>query len=349
MITEIIDAKKEYKRAITTAAGLLRAGELVAFPTETVYGLGANAMSEQAVRSIFAVKGRPADNPLIVHIWEAGQVRQLAREISPMALKLMLALWPGPFTAVLQKRSGVPDVVTGGLDSVAIRMPGSRIAIDIIRESGRVVAAPSANLSGRPSPTSAEHVMDDLSGMIPLVVNGGPCAVGVESTVCDLRGEVPMILRPGGVTPQMIRKVSGDVRVHPGVLGGPVCGPAASPGMKYKHYAPRAEIVVVTGDKLDVAKKIGALYYNKKKKYAIMCTHENVSLYKGKNVIDLGEGGAENAHNLFAALREADEAGYEKVYFHAVDTSEIGLAIMNRMMRAAGHNVTVAVREDKID
>ncbi|MPN39238.1 Threonylcarbamoyl-AMP synthase [bioreactor metagenome] len=191
--------------------------------------------------------------------------------------------------------------------------------------------------------------MDDLGGLIPLVVDGGECAVGVESTVCDLRGDVPMILRPGGVTPDMIRKIAGDVKLHPGLLDGPANGPVLSPGMKYKHYAPRAEVVVVAGDKLDVAKKINALYYDKKKKYAIMCTHENVSLYTGKNVIDLGDGNEEGARNLFTALRQADEMGLIKVFFHAVDASEMGLAIMNRMIRAAGHHVTMAAKEGKID
>jgi len=346
MITEVIDLKKEYERAIRTAAELIRNGGIVAFPTETVYGLGADAMNETAVRRVFEVKGRPADNPLIVHIWEPAQMQLLAQDISPLAERLTKAFWPGPFTAVLHKKSGVPDIVTGGLDSVAVRMPGHQAALDIIRESGRVIAAPSANLSGRPSPTSARHVIEDLNGAVPLVLDGGRCAVGVESTVCDLRGEVPVILRPGGVTPEMIREAAGDVRLHPGLLEENGKGPAVSPGMKYKHYAPKAEIVVVVGSKLNVAKTINALYYEKKKKYAIICTHEHISLYKGKRVIDLGEGSGEGARNLFAALRKVDEAGIEKAFFHAVDTNEMGLAIMNRMMRAAGHNVTVAVREE---
>lgn len=339
MKTQIIDATIEYERAVFAAAGLLKAGEVVAFPTETVYGLGADAMNEQAVRKIFAVKGRPADNPLIVHICDAGAAALLAKNISPLAHSLMDAFWPGPFTAVLQKQDIVPGIVTGGLDSVAVRMPEHTVALGIIRESGLVIAAPSANKSGRPSPTSARHVLDDLAGEIPLIVDGGPCAVGVESTVCDLRGNVPVVLRPGGVTPGMIRAVAGDVRLHPGVLDEPADGPAPSPGMKYRHYAPHAKIVVVSGDKLEVAKKINALYYDKKKKCAIMCMHEYVSLYTGKKVIDLGDGSFEGAKNLFAALRKADEMGLEEVYFHAVDASEMGLAIMNRMIRAAGHTV----------
>ncbi len=345
MKTKIISTNKEYGQAICEAAKRLRAGELVAFPTETVYGLGADAMSEAAVLKIFSVKGRPADNPLIVHIWEPGQVRRLACDISPMALRLMAAFWPGPFTAVLKKQSIVPDIVTGGLDSVAVRMPANPVSIDIIRESGCMIAAPSANLSGRPSPTRAIHVLEDLGGKIPLIIDGGPSAVGVESTVCDLRGEVPVILRPGGVTPDMIRKVAGGVRLHAG-LAEDSGGPAPSPGMKYRHYAPRAEIVVVVGDKTDVAKTIGAMYDNNKK-HGIMCTHENVSLYKGKNVIDLGDGSGEGAQNLYAALRKIDEAGLRKVFFHAVDEDGMGLAIMNRIMKAAGHNVTVA-KEGKI-
>lgn len=339
MKTKMIDAAIEYDRAVHAAAGLLKEGQVVAFPTETVYGLGADAMNEQAVRKIFAVKGRPSDNPLIVHIYEADQALLLARDISSMAFALMDAFWPGPFTAVLKKRETVPGIVTGGLDSVAVRMPEHPVALGIIRESGLVIAAPSANKSGRPSPTSARHVWDDLAGEIPLIVDGGQCRVGLESTVCDLRGQVPVILRPGGVTPGMIRSVAGDVRLHPGLLDEPAEGPVPSPGMKYKHYAPKAKIVVVKGDKIEVAKKIDALYYNKKKKCAIMCIHDNVSLYTGKKVIDLGDGSFESAKNLFAALRKTDELGLEEVYFHAVDASEMGLAIMNRMMKAAGYTV----------
>lgn len=344
MKTKIIDASKEYGQAISEAAAAIKAGELVAFPTETVYGLGADAMSEAAVKKIFAVKGRPADNPLIVHIWEPGQVRRLACEISPMALKLMVVFWPGPFTAVLKKRSVVPGIVTGGLDSVAVRMPQNRVSIDIIRESGAMIAAPSANRSGRPSPTRASHVLEDLDGKIPLIIDGGASRVGVESTVCDLRGEVPVILRPGGVTPVMIKKVAGDVLLHPGLNGEIAGGAAPSPGMKYRHYAPRAEIVVVVGSRTEVAKTIGALYDNKKK-HGIICTHENVSLYTGKNVIDLGGGSGEGAQNLYAALRKIDEAGLSKVFFHAVEEDGMGIAVMNRIIKAAGHNVTVA-KED---
>lgn len=344
-MTEIINCKTEYERAVRQAAELIKAGEIVAFPTETVYGLGADAMNPQAVAKIFAAKGRPSDNPLIVHISEIEQARLLARNIPPLAQRLMEAFWPGPFTAVLDKQAAVPDCVTGGLDTVAVRMPSNLIARDIIRASGRLIAAPSANLSGKPSPTAAGHVADDFWDRIPLIIDGGPCAVGVESTVCDVKGEIPVILRPGGVTPGMIRQIAGDVRIHPAVMGELTEGAAPSPGMKYKHYAPKAEIIVVCGQKLDVAKKINAMYYNKKEKCAIMCTHENISFYTGKKVIDLGAGNTEGAKNLFACLRKIDEMGLEKVFFHAVESDEMGLALMNRMIRAAGHNITVAAKE----
>ena len=348
-MTEIINCKKEYEKAVKRAAELLQAGDVVAFPTETVYGLGADAMDPQAVAKIFAAKGRPSDNPLIVHISEIGQAGLLARDIPQLAHRLMEAFWPGPFTVVLNKQAAVPDCVTGGLSTVALRMPSNMVARDIIEESGRLIAAPSANLSGKPSPTSASHVVDDFWDKIPLIIDGGECSVGVESTVCDVRGDVPIILRPGGVTPGMIRKIAGDVRVHPAVLGELNDDGAISPGMKYKHYAPKAEIVVICGQKLDVAKKINTLYYNKKEKCAIMCTHEHISLYTGKNIIDLGAGNTEGARNLFACLRKIDEMGLEKIFFHAVESDEMGLALMNRMIRAAGHNVLIAAKEVKID
>ncbi|MEI6101488.1 MAG: L-threonylcarbamoyladenylate synthase [Eubacteriales bacterium] len=341
-MTEIINSKKEYERAVQQAAKMIAAGEIVAFPTETVYGLGGDAMDPLAIAKIFEVKGRPSDNPLIVHICEIVQAGLLAREIPPLARKLMEAFWPGPFTVVLKKKPDVPNIVTGGLDSVAIRMPHNSIARDIIRESGRLVAAPSANLSGKPSPTRAEHVWDDLQGRIPLIIDGGECLVGVESTVCDVQGDVPMILRPGGITAEMIKSVAGDVRVHPAVLGELHEEEAASPGMRYKHYAPSAEITVIVGKGPDIIEKISQMYFNCNTKCAIMCLHEHCSSYIGKNVIDLGAGNKEATHNLFNVLRTIDKEGYEKVFFHAVETDELGLALMNRMMRAAGHNVIAA-------
>jgi L-threonylcarbamoyladenylate synthase len=345
-MTEIIDSKKEYDRAVQKAAELIAAGDIVAFPTETVYGLGGDAMDPQAIKKIFAVKGRPSDNPLIVHICEIGQTGLLAREIPPMAHRLMEAFWPGPFTVVLKKQLDVPDAVTGGLDTVAVRMPHNMIARDIIKASGVLVAAPSANLSGRPSPTRAEHVWDDLHDLIPLIINGGECSVGVESTVCDVQGEVPILLRPGGITAEMIKKIAGDVRVHPAVLGElKEESAAASPGMKYKHYAPKAQITIVEGESADVAQKINQMYFNCAKKCAIMCLHENCSNYAGKNVLDMGTGNKEATHNLFTVLRDIDKQGYEEIFFHAVETDELGLALMNRMMRAAGHNVILAAKE----
>ena len=295
------------------------------------------------------MKGRPSDNPLIVHISEIGQTGLVAREIPPLAHKLMETFWPGPFTVVLKKRPDVPGVVTGGLDTVAVRMPHNMVARDIIQASGRLVAAPSANLSGRPSPTRAQHVLEDFKDHISLIIDGGECSVGVESTVCDATGNVPLILRPGGVTAEMIKKAAGDVRVHPAVLGELKEEAAASPGMKYKHYAPKAQIVVVTGPDGDVVQKIHEMYFNCEDKCAIMCLHANIPSYAGKNVIDMGAGNKEAAHNLFAVLRDIDNQGYENVFFHAVATDEMGLALMNRMMRAAGHTIINAAKEVKID
>lgn len=347
-MTEIMNGKKEYDRSVQRAAKLIIAGDVVAFPTETVYGLGGDAMDPQAVKKIFQVKGRPADNPLIVHICEIAQTGLVALEIPTLAHRLMEAFWPGPFTAVLKKQPGVPHITTGGLDSVAVRMPHSSLARDIIRESGRLVAAPSANLSGRPSPTTAQHVWDDLQGKIPLIVDGGACAVGVESTVCDVRGEVPVILRPGGITAEMIREVAGSVRVHPAVLSETLEQQTPSPGMRYRHYAPRALITLVAGKDSDIADKINQMYFETPEHCVIICMHEHCSRYEGKNYMDLGADQKDAAKNLFTVLRNIDKMGYKAAFFHAVETDELGLALMNRMLRAAGHTITAA-GEDCID
>ena len=231
------------------AADILARGGLVAFPTETVYGLGANGLDEEAVRSIYQAKGRPSDNPLILHICDTEMLPQLAREIPKAALKLALEFWPGPLTMVLPKTEQVPDVVSGGLDTVAIRFPSNLIARELIRRSGKPIAAPSANLSCSPSPTTAQHCIDDLMGRVDAIVDGGSCGVGLESTVISLAGEIPTVLRPGGVTVEQLRRVLSEVRVDPAVTHPMAAGQkAASPGMKYKHYAPKAKVVLVNGN-----------------------------------------------------------------------------------------------------
>jgi len=330
---------------------VIAAGGLVVFPTETVYGIGADAMNPRAVREIFRVKGRPADNPLIVHICRLGQVQELAREVTPLARKVMEAFWPGPFTAVVKCREDLPKEVTGGLDTVGIRMPASPYARALIEKSRRLIAAPSANLSGRPSPTNKRHVLEDFDGLVPVILDGGECAVGVESTVCDLTGEIPVILRPGGVTAEMVRAAAGDVKVAGAVLGGlPRGGEVRSPGMKYKHYAPRAKVLVVDGESIKaIAFKINSMYDIEVKtgnKPVIFCMEEHKTLYGDREVYPLGMNPQEEAKNLFDALRNADHVKADTVFFEAVEPKGMGLAVMNRMIRAAGFQVVFAAKEE---
>ena len=260
-ILKIVDIEADYK-AIEEGASLIRNGELVAFPTETVYGLGANALDARAVDKIYEAKGRPGDNPLIVHIADFDDVKLLVKELAGTAEKLMEAFWPGPLTLILKKSSIVPDRTTGGLNTVAVRMPDNPIALALIRESKLPIAAPSANRSGRPSPTEARHVAEDLMGRIPMILDGGPCSVGVESTVLDITGEIPNILRPGGITPKMLERVLGRVNIDAAVLKPIEKGSRIkSPGMKYTHYAPKASVVIVKGRLDDIARKIGELAF----------------------------------------------------------------------------------------
>lgn len=350
METAVFDLKTQYTPALEKAAELICAGKLVAFPTETVYGLGADAFCVPAVKSIFEAKGRPSDNPLIVHISNMSQVELLARKITPNAQKMMQAFWPGPFTVILKKRPEVPSAVTGGLDTVAVRMPSSAFIRDLIDKSGRLIAAPSANLSGLPSPTAFEHVFADLNGRIPMIADGGPCSVGVESTVCDALGEVPVILRPGGITKEMIERVCGAVRVHEAVLGElKEREHPASPGMKYKHYAPKADVLVVCGEKNRVAQTINLRYDKNNGKAVILCMDAFAPLYGKREKILLGRGEEDVARNLFAALRTCDARGIEKVFFHGVDIKGEGLAVMNRIIRAAGHQICIVSQGGKID
>lgn len=350
METKIFDLATEYEAGMREAAREISRGGLVVFPTETVYGIGADAMNPAAVAEIFAVKGRPSDNPLIVHICEPGQAGELAREISPMARRVMEAFMPGPFTAVLKCRDCVPACVTAGLDSVGIRMPGAAHARELIRRSGKFIAAPSANLSGKPSPTRVQHVIDDFAGKVPVILNGGEAAVGLESTVCDLTGDIPLVLRPGGVTPEMIREVAGDVRVARAVLEGlPEGEKVASPGMKYKHYAPRARVVVVDGECAKaIAICVNSMYdreENKGKKSLIFCTDEHRPLYGGRRTYSLGRDLGEEAHRLFDALRQADKDRTDTIFFEAVEPRGMGLAVMNRIIRAAGFQIVHAAEE----
>ncbi|MDR0929205.1 MAG: threonylcarbamoyl-AMP synthase [Oscillospiraceae bacterium] len=336
MITEVLPVSAA---AIERAALLLSGGAVVAFPTETVYGLGANALDEKAVRGIFAAKDRPADNPLIAHIDKLEMLPQLTNRVPPRAYMLMAAFWPGPLTLILPRGPGVPDVVSAGLPTIAVRMPLNPHARALITTCGFPIAAPSANRSGRPSPTTAQHVREDLAGRIPLILDGGACAVGVESTVVDMTGETPALLRPGGVTPEMLRALLPDLAIDPAVLS-PLApdAAAASPGMRHRHYAPRARITVVRGDAEAVAARICARY-DATPDALILCPSAHAGAYAPRRVLPLGEHAAAMAAHLFDALREADRLGAGHVLAEAVETEGIGLALMNRLLRAADFDV----------
>ena len=324
--------------ALALAARLLKEGELVAFPTETVYGLGANALDSEAVLRIFAAKGRPADNPLIVHIAEKSQLDALC-QVTEDARRLMDAYWPGPMTLLLPKKAAVPDVVTAGLPSVGIRMPSHPAALAMLRECQLPVAAPSANLSTRPSPTTAAHVLEDMDGRVPLILDGGPCEVGVESTVIDMTGAVPTILRPGAVTLEMIRKVLGRGAVADSVMRPLKEGEAApSPGMRHKHYAPRGRLTIVKGEKDAVVREI-IRRYDQSENAVILAVSDHLPEYGARRAMDMGPDLSAAAHSLFALLRKADDMGYARLFAEAVPDGGVGLAVMNRMARAAGFDI----------
>ncbi len=326
------------EQALEQAAELLRQGQVVAFPTETVYGLGANALDEAAVRAIFAAKERPADNPLIVHVAERSQLMGLC-EVTQAAEKLMDAFWPGPLTMLLKKTERIPAVTTAGLPSVAVRCPRHPAALALLKQCGLPIAAPSANRSGRPSPTSAQHVYEDMQGRIPLILDGGPCQVGVESTVVDLTGELPCVLRPGAVTAEDIATVVGECTVAGSVMRPLKEGESApSPGMRHRHYAPKAKMTVYIGTDQAVAKAICARY-DTAENAAILAHTAAMPLYGGRRVFDLGDTPEESAHLLFQRLREMDEAGCALILAQGWQPEGRALAVMNRMARAAAFDL----------
>lgn len=341
-----VSSFKPEKDKITVAAEIIKKGGIVAFPTETVYGLGANALNTQAVKKIFEAKGRPQDNPLIVHISHSDDLKNYVENIPEMAKKLMDNFWPGPMTLIFRKKPVIPDVITAGMPTVGIRMPSNAIARELITLSGVPIAAPSANISGKPSPTSAQHVKVDMDGKIDAIIDGGMCEIGLESTVIDASKDVPVILRPGGVTPEDVKKVCGSVRIDPAIMKKPAVDlrPIA-PGMKYKHYAPDADLYIVSGDMTNVVKKIRSLAakdISAGKKVGIMATAQSYPQYsKSCKIISLGN--RENkmmiAENLFNALREFDTTGVDIIYAESVNQQGIGLAIMNRLIKAAGFKV----------
>lgn len=325
--------------SLSLAGSIIREGGLVAFPTETVYGLGANALDAEAVSRIFEAKGRPQDNPLIVHISSLDMLDDLC-EIPDGARPLMEAFWPGPMTLLMPKKASVPDVTTAGLPTVGIRFPGNEEAIRFIHACGVPIAAPSANLSGRPSPTTAQHVYEDMQGRIPLILDGGKCRFGVESTVMDVCGPYPKVLRPGAVTAEMAARVCGKADVADSVMRPLREGEIApSPGMKHRHYAPKGRLTVYVGNAESMEKNIKEEYAKCPESTCILCFEQDLPRYHGLNVRSLGADPAQGAHLLFALLRQMDEEGFTRILSEGWEARGEALAVMNRIARAAAFDI----------
>ena len=361
-----IDIENPELERVAAAAEILQHGGLVAFPTETVYGLGGNALDPEAAGKIYAAKGRPSDNPLIAHIADREALYELVAEIPPAAEILMDLYWPGPMTLVFHKTDKVPYGTTGGLDTVAVRMPSHPVARALIRAAGVPVAAPSANLSGRPSPTKAEHVLEDMDGRIDMILDGGEVGIGLESTIIDVTSERPSLLRPGFISEEMLRDVLGEVEVDAASVGpmDPTAQPKA-PGMKYRHYAPKADMTIIRGEQEKVIETIcakAARALRVGKKVGIVCTEESLEIYRQRlnadaddpaatqteqwlaDALDLAVIGSRKdpstiAHNLFDVLRSFDGQQVDRIYSESFEGGQLGDAIMNRLKKAAGYHI----------
>lgn len=339
VVDNVVERKKYYPQ-LQEAAKLLRENEAVAFPTETVYGLGANAMDDEAIAKIFEAKGRPSDNPLIVHIGTKSQLDGIVKEIPPVAEKLMAHFWPGPLTIILPRKEGISEKVTAGLNTVGVRMPDHPIALALIEEANVPVAAPSANRSGRPSPTLASHVYEDLNGKIAGIVDGGATGVGVESTVIDCTSTVPTILRPGGITKEQLEAVIGTVSLDPALKDEKE--KPKSPGMKYTHYAPKAPLSIVEGS----SEFIQHLVDEKKKegfKVGVLTTEEYQYVYSADVILSCGVRSdlASVATKLYDVLRTFDASEVDVIFSESFPNEGIGNAIMNRLTKAAGHHIII--------
>lgn len=353
-IIEIEYPQKPRDEELLEGARILREGGLVAFPTETVYGLGANALDEEAARKIYEAKGRPSDNPLIAHVSAMEEVYPLVSQVSEKAKKLMDAFWPGPMTLIFPKSDLVPYGTTGGLDTVAVRMPSDPVANRLIALAGVPVAAPSANTSGRPSPTTAQHVLQDMDGRIDMIIDGGPVGIGVESTIVDVSVETPTVLRPGAITMEMLEEVLGEVQIDPAILG-PVSADLRpkAPGMKYKHYAPKADLTLVEPEDGDMespdslermTEKVRQLAEEKLAegfRVGIICTDESRQTYPKGLVRSIGSRTRREtvAHNLYALLREFDDLKADYIFSESFPEDHLGQAIMNRLSKAAGYHI----------
>jgi L-threonylcarbamoyladenylate synthase len=344
-----VNPEKPETEKVQAAANIIKQGGLVAFPTETVYGLGADALNPKAVLALFEAKKRPLDNPPIVHVDNVSMVYALAKQVPPHAKKAMKLFWPGPLTLVFERSPAVPDATVAGLDTVAVRMPKHNVALALIKESKCPIAAPSANLAGKPSPTTAEHVLSDLNGRIDAILDAGPTRVGVESTVLDMSVYPPMVLRPGGTPVEALRKVFDVVNLHPFVAAEkelPI-ERTRSPGMKHKHYAPKASLILVEGDITAVMATIKLLitkYWFQDKRVGVLATDETAWAYEADVVKSLGSRRNVDAMaaNLFRLLREFDEKNVDIIISESVTTEGLGLAIMNRLRKASGYNIVKA-------
>lgn len=346
-IIKKIDKNEIDKETIAVAGEILRQGGLVAFPTETVYGLGANALDEKAAKKTYEAKGRPSDNPLIVHIADIQTLNNIVEYVPPKTKEIAERFWPGPLTLIFKKSEIVPPGTTGGLQTVAVRMPADEIALELIRAGGGYVSAPSANISGRPSPTSAQHVVNDLEGKVNMILDGGSVQIGVESTILDMTVVPPMILRPGAVTKEMLEEVVGEVEIDRTLLSDECEQAPKAPGMKYRHYAPQAQLTIVNGQTEEAVRAIRQLVYEKTGlgyRVGIIATDETADAYTTGCVKSIGTRSNEGsiAKNLYKVLREFDEEEVDYIYSEAFATDGIGKAIMNRLEKAAGHQMICA-------
>ena len=339
------------EEAIARAGEILKQGGLVAFPTETVYGLGGNALDPEASKKIYAAKGRPSDNPLIVHIADMESLERLVTEVPEKARILAEKFWPGPLTMIFPKTEVVSFETTGGLDSVAVRFPSDSIAQAMIRAAGGYVAAPSANTSGRPSPTTAQHVEEDLGDAIDMIIDGGPVGIGLESTIVDFTEDVPVVLRPGYISLEMLKETLGEVRMDKGLISPDSSIRPKAPGMKYRHYAPKADLAIVEGETDAVVEAVNgfaAAADERGEQVGIIAAEETVSRYPKGIVKCIGSREEEEtiAHNLYEVLREFDQCQVSEIYSEAFYTPKMGQAIMNRLLKAAGHKI-ISVQEEK--
>lgn len=329
---------------IQQAGQVLKQGGLVAFPTETVYGLGGDALNPQSSHKIYSAKGRPSDNPLIVHICKWDDLALIVEEIPTQAKQLADAFWPGPLTMIFRKSEVVPYETTGGLDTVAVRMPDHPVALALIEEAGGYVAAPSANTSGRPSPTLAKYVLEDMAGRIDMVIDGGDLGIGLESTIVDLTGQVPEILRPGYITKEMLEEQLGRVESDQTILSNMSDVKPKAPGMKYRHYAPKGELTIVSGEEDAMVQWINQqarMAKSKGKSIGIICTAETANRYQADSIKNAGSrcDKAQIARALYRILRELDDENVDVIFAEAFETKGMGQAIMNRLLKAAGHHI----------